>query len=158
MGSNIFNEFWDKIGYKRVVLAFMFIFGVISPGIGIVFVRKPHLFESIGITKIIALSFAVGMPFVVANIVVGTFIAYLFFFRTNERENIHEDKIARLTLTSSILVASLSLNAFLVLTYGYSNKKLVDIGKIIFAANLILDIFLQVLLLCKVSIMRIRDQ
>ena len=155
MGSNVMNEFWDKIGYKRVVLAFLFIFGVISPGIGIVFVRKAHLFETLGITKIVALSFAVGMPFVVANIFTGTVIAYLFFFKTNGREKIHEDKIARLTLSSSITVASLSLNAFLVSTYIYSNEKLVDLGAINFAANFILNILLQTLLLWKVGIKKI---
>ena len=153
MSNNIFNEFWDKIGYKRVLTGFLFVFGIISPGIGILLIRQEDLFVKIPMSKIVALSLAIGMPFIVANLFLGLLMAYLLFYKKEHREKVHEDKIARLTLTSSALVAALCLNALLGLV-SVLECRFIDIAKIVFLVDLVLIIAFQLLLFWKVGIIK----
>ncbi len=154
MENNGLKDTWDKLGYKRVVLAILIIFGTISPSIGILFVRKPLLFGSLEFLKIIALSCAMGMPFIITNIFLGIGIAYLFFFKVADRPLIHEDRIARLTLTSSLLTSSLALNGVLGLACVFEKIALLKISGYAFFVNILVNICFQLLLLSKVGIKR----
>ena len=106
-------KIWDKLGYKRIFLVVLLIFGIIAPCIGIIFLRRHGDFVSLSSWKLLMVACSLGVPLLVLNSVGGMFIAYTWFYSAG----CSEDKIARLILTSSITATSVALNALLVAVY-----------------------------------------
>ncbi len=106
-------KIWDKLGYKRVFLAVLLIFGIIAPCIGMIYLRIHGDFVSLPSWKLLMVASSLGVSLLVLNLLVGIIIAYKWYYKTNKSE----DKIARLVLTSSITATAVDLNALLVIIY-----------------------------------------
>jgi MFS family permease len=112
----------DRIGYKRLMCAFLLLLGLV-PGMGILFVYVgPEVFASLGGYHVLGVGLAISAPLFVVNALFGLLEAYGKYYRKKDAGDAkrgygsYEETISRVIITASIGAAAFANNVALVLT------------------------------------------
>ncbi len=153
-GNDENRSIWDRIGYKRLLLALLIAFGIWPAGAGIFYLARPSDFAELNTYKVAALSAALVAPFLVVSIVVGALLAYICFYDPMKAQpkkgyyGGYEDRIARLIMFGGSLASACAANlCFLLIASGQPIKTAVLAS---FVAALLIALVLDGFLFYKV--------